>query len=618
MSSLDQLLQQGMAHHSAGRLSEAEALYRQVLAQDPNHADALHLLGVIAHETRHETDAFTLISRAIAINPNNPPYHNNLGEVHRAFDRFAEAERCYRKAISLDSTYASAWANLSIALRHLGRLDESIAAAERAVALSPNDVASLVRLGECLLNPDPDRAWAILTRALEIDPNLPAAHSHLGVLAARRGQFSQAIASAQRAVEIAPTHPHALANLSFVLGESGQAQAAAEAARRAIEVRPGFGPAYAHLARALDAMGRIEEAEAMDARAAELEPAAVQNWINLGVAHAKVGHVDRAIAAFRRAIAMEPDRAEAHFNLGMALLTIGNFPEGWREFEWRWKHPPFAAKHSRKLSRPWTGQPLSAGQSLLLLSEQGMGDTIHFIRYAPILAQGGARIILACPRMLIPLMQSVPGLSSVIDLEGPHPNCDYQVHLMSVPFLVNTTLESIPASVPYLSAPADKILHWKERVSVFGGLRVGICWAGNPNHPQDRLRSIDSALLAPLAAIRGVTFFSLQKHLPGPPPPLPMIDFMAEFQNFSDTALMANLDLVISVDTAVAHLAGAMARPVWTLLPVGPDWRWMLDRSDCPWYPTMRLFRQPAALDWASVIDMVSRSLSTGHFPSRI
>lgn len=329
-----------------------------------------------------------------------------------------------------------------------------------------------------------------------------------------------------------------------------------------------------------------------------------------------MGQIDEAIAAYRRALALNRGLAEAHNSLGLALLLQGEFLPGWDEYEWRWKMKDFPSPQRNLDQVQWTGQPLE-GRTLLLHAEQGIGDTLQFIRYLPLIRRLGASIIVECPSELQRLIRPIASGHRVGVTGQPLPPFELHCPLMSLPRVFGTMLDSIPREIPYLRADADDIQTWKDRLGEdLPSLKVGLAWAGSPNHAEDRYRSIALDRLGPLGQVPGIRFVSLQKgHAATQTNKLPhgmqLIDISEEINDFADTAaLIANLDLVIAVDTAVAHLAGAMGAPVWVLLPFAPDWRWMLDREDSPWYPTMRLFRQPLRGDWDSVIARVVRALS--------
>jgi tetratricopeptide (TPR) repeat protein len=347
-----------------------------------------------------------------------------------------------------------------------------------------------------------------------------------------------------------------------------------------------------------------------------LNPELVEAHLNLGVALMAKTDVVPAITSFRRAIDLRPDSAKAHYNLALALLSSGNFREGWTENEWRWLCKGFTTPLRRFTQPLWDGSPLH-GRTILLHCEQGFGDSIQFIRYAPLVAERGGRVVLWAPPELLSLMRGVQGVETVATAE-PFPPFDVHCPLLSLPRALDTRLESIPANVPYLFADPVRTARWKDKVvASANGLKIGLAWAGRPTHTNDRNRSIGLKQLAPLAEITGVTFYSLQKgssahHAAGAPSGMNLIDLTDELHDFADTAaLIENLDMVIAVDTSVAHLAGAMGKRVWVLLPFSADWRWLLNREDNPWYPTMRLFRQKQIGNWDATIIELARALKS-------
>ena len=409
----------------------------------------------------------------------------------------------------------------------------------------------------------------------------------------------------------------------IVLGRQGRLDDAAAMFRHALAADPQHPRAYANLAVALERLGRLDESLAAARRAIELAPGDANPHHTLGKTLVKLNRLSEAIASLRRAVQLAPNDAEAHGSLAKALLLSGDFKHGWVEYEWRWKAPSFVEPRRVFAQPQWTGVARLAGKTILLHHEQGFGDTIQFIRYVPMLAQRGADVIVQAPRELVELIRHMPAAPDVIPIGGSLPQFDFHIPLMSLPLAMNTTLKTIPAQVPYLAAAPKVAQVWAERVKNDGpGVRVGLAWAGRATHQDDLQRSMPLHKLAPLSSAPNVTFYSLQKWDPNhevqnPPPGMRLIDAAPRLFDFSDSAaLIANLDLVIAVDTAVAHLAGAMGKPVWLLLPFSPDFRWLLERSDSPWYPTMRLFRQPRPGDWDPVIAAVAQELATfRHVP---
>ena len=445
---VQQLFSAAVQLYQAGRLDEAEQLFRQVLTISPRHADSLHLLGALAYQTGRHDLAVELIGKAISINSTEASMHSNLGNMHT----------------------------------HLGRLDEAVA---------------------CY--------------------------------------------------------------------------------RRAIDLRPNFSEALNNLGNALKARKQFDE----------------------------------AIARYRAAIEIRPDDPELHYNLGMALLASGDLAAGWPEHEWRWKTRQLRPGRRDFTHPQWRGEP-AAGRTLLIHAEQGYGDTIQFCRYARLAAASGLRVILEAPAPLVRLLQGLPGIDQVVAHGDPLPTFDLHCPMLSLPPALEPTLATIPGDVPYLRADPIQVEAWRTRFAALGeqGPRIGLVWNGNPRvallsaAALGRWRSFSPDRLAPLFEQPGRHFVSLQKDGPAAPAQFPLTDFVTEMEDFADTAaLIANLDLIISIDTSVAHLAAALGKPVWLLACFDPCWRWLAGRRDSPWYPGMRLYRQPRPGDWDAVLVEVARDL---------
>ena len=502
--------------HRAGRLGDAELHYRTVLAAHPRHADSLSQYGTIALQTHRPELAADLIGQALAIDPQTGPNHANLG----------------------------------IALRRLGRLDEAAACYRRAIQLSPNHAE---------------------------------AHNNLGNLLMRLGQMDEAVACYRQAIALRPDYADAHNGLGGLLVVLARPDEAVECLRRCLELRPAYTEAHDSLGMALQQQGRLDD----------------------------------AIECYRMALRHGPGYAGAHSNLAMALLAKGEMAEGWKEYEWRWRTPQLMPAQ-RTFARPqWRGQA-AEGKTLLIHSEQGFGDTIHFCRYAPLAAERGFRVVLEVPKRLARLLGSLPGVAQIVSSGETLPPFDLHCPMMSLPLAFRTTVETIPNAIPYLNPDAFQVESWRIRLAETApaGLRVGLVWAGNPRQGQaiatatDHRRSMPTERLAPLLDIAGACFFSLQKDRTVLPVGWPQCDFMDEMDDFADTAaLIANLDLVISVDTAVAHLASAIGKPVWLLDRFDPDWRWTIGGRDNLWYPTIRVYRQPAAGDWDAVVARAAKDL---------
>jgi Flp pilus assembly protein TadD len=453
-------------------------------------------------------------------------------------------------------------------------------------------------------------------RALALHPPHAEAQQNLGSALADLGQADAAIACYHKALSLRPDYAMAHLNLGNALWAKGQAEAAIAAYDKAIALRPDFAEAHTFRAIVLGDQGRTAPALASCRRALALQPGYPDAHNTLGNLLRMEGRVAEAVGCYRRTLALAPDYPDAHFNLGMALLALGEFAAGWPEYEWRWKTPQMMASERRFPQRQWRGEA-AAGQRLLIHAEQGLGDTLQFCRFVPWVAARGLAVVLEVPRPLLRLCATLPGVEAIVAAGETLPEFDLHCPMASLPLVLGTTLATIPATVPYLGTDAAATAGWRARLPA-EGLRVGLVWAGNPSLDRpsraamDRRRSVAPERLAAVLAVPGLRFISLQKHGPRLPPEAPVVDVMAEMTDFADTAaLVASLDLVIAVDTAVAHLAGALGKPVWLLDRFDPDWRWMVGRRDSPWYPSLRIYRQPAPGDWDSVLAEVARDL--GH-----
>lgn len=580
--SIDQAMAMAIQHHQAQRYAQAEQIYRQVLAVAPNHPDALHLLGVIALDMGQHGPAIELISRAVAGHPNVADFQYNLGVALMAAKRPADAVGAFSKAVSIKPDMFAAYSNLAVAMIGLRRYPEAAEAARSAVTLNPDHSESWNNFGVALKETGKvDEAIAAFERAVAGQPDSPEALTNLGNALQRKGLYAEAAATHRKAVAIRGDVPELHNNLGAALYDNLEYEEAIEAFRQSLSLRPDYREAQCTLANSYYRLGRLSE----------------------------------AIPAARRAIALWPDSPLPKFNLGLMLLSNGEFEEGWRMNEARWDVPELAMSRNRFAKPRWDGSDLR-GKTILLYGEQGFGDTIQFVRYIPRVREMGAKIVLGCQSELARLLKQVEGVEQVVSKSDGGIAFDVHCPLMSLPMHFGTNLTNIPSFESYLKADPELAAKWKERMS--GGpdrLKVGLAWAGRPTHDNDRSRSISLQLLAPLAGVQGIWFCSLQKgdascQAQNPPAGMQIADFSADVQDFADTAAMiANLDLVISVDTAAAHLAAAMGKPTWVLLPYAPDWRWLTAREDSPWYPTLRLFRQPKPRDWANPIQRVAEAL---------
>lgn len=521
------------------------------------------------------------------------PTSRTLGQMLRAAvdlhrqGRREEAETLYRRILKHQPKQPDALHLLGQLEHGRGHFNEALDLFSRAIAARPNAIFWISR-GAVLLDLQRwDEAAGALRRAISLDPQRADAHNALGYALLTTGAREAAIAAFERALALRPAYPEALNNLGSALRAAARLEEAESALQRSVTLRPGYGAALANLGLVLQERGRY--ADALD--------------------------------IYDRAVAAAPGLAAAHGNRAMLLLLLGRLEEGFAEYQWRWKMPGFATP-VRELGAPaWDGSSLTA-RTLLVHAEQGLGSAIQFVRYVSrtlsrtVSRSGAARVILECPRPLLRLFRQSFSEGSGIDLVAKGdtlPRADWQVPLMSLPQVMGTSLASIPADVPYLRADPDEAATWRQRLAASPRPRVGLVWAGNPRHENDHNRSMPARFLAPLIADGQATMFSLQ--VPASATDLAVLpgvtDLAKELTDFAATAAgIEALDLVISVDTAAAHLAGALGKPVWLLLPYVPEWRWLLEREDSPWYPTMRLFRQSSPGDWAGVVERVAAALA--------
>ena len=539
VAALNSAFQEAVAHHRAGRLAEAERLYRGILAVrvEPH---SLSLLGLIARSAGQHEAALALIDQAIALKPEVAEFHNNRGNVLRDLGRHAEAVAAFESALALDGGNLAVSVNYGAALLDAKRIADSVRVLDSAAAGAPDSMD---------------------------------AHFVLGL--------------ARRAAKDYP--------------------GAVEALRRAVDLAPGNAEAWYNLGNALHLDQRDREAVPCFERAMALKPDYAEAYCNMGMTRR---NSTEAIGWYESAIALKPNLAIAHSNLAHTLLLQGDYQRGFAEYEWRWRHPETPP---RDFSQPeWQGEVIGGERLLLVHAEQGFGDTLHFVRYLAPLRARVRRIAFECQPELLPLLRGLPGLEWVVARGEALPDFDLHVALMSLPRLFETTLDTVPAAVPYLAADPARVARWRDRLAG-PGKRVGLVWAGNPKHNNDANRSMRLADLAPLFEIAGLRFFGLQKGeraADAPPPGAPFAALSEEIEDFADSAaILAGLDLLVAVDTSIVHLAGALARPVWALLPVAPDWRWQLERGDSPWYPTLRLYRQPGPAGRKALVERVRDEL---------
>ncbi len=614
---------EGVSAALRGDAEHAERCWRLAIRLAPGEAQAWYNLGLLLAGQQRTTEAVDCYRQAILLKPGNAAAHNNLGLLLAANGRRIEAENCYRQALAGDPGYAAAYGNLAILLAQGKRHAEAESCYRQALKLAPDDAATHSNLGALLAGQRRfDEAERCYRKAIALTPNNAGAHSNLGILLANQRRHEEAEQCYRQALALAPNDARAYSNLGLLLEETGREAEAENCHRKALALDPGSAEIHANLADLLAHARRWIEAEAGYRLAIRLKPESPATHSNLGVMLANCRREAAAEKSFRRALALDPGYQLARLNLGFLLLRQGRFAEGWPLHEARYDRDlPDNGIAIPELAFPrWRGESL-AGKSLLVWPEQGYGDEIQFCRYLPLLkAQGVTRLTLVCKKPLKALLGTLAGVDLLLgddeagELIAAH---DYWTFPLSIPLHLRTRVDSIPASIPYLRALPERLAKWAPAI-VRGRFNVGLLWAGNPGHHNDAYRSLPSlSLLAPLWSVPGVRFFSLQKgrgeeqQSGEPRGSQALVNLGAAFDDFADSAaVISQLDLVITVDSAVAHLAGALGKPCWLLLAhYRTDWRWLEGRSDSPWYPGMRLFRQPPDEHWSGVIAELASAL---------
>ena len=539
-----------VALFTEGRYQEAAALAQVMTVRFPLHAFGWIVLGEVYKQLGQSANALSHMQKAVALSPDNPEAHANLGNFLQGLGQHEQAAGSYRMALQIKPDYVEAYFNLGVALQELDRLAE---------------------------------AEICYRQALQIKPDYAEAHSNLGNTLKELGRLNEAELCFRQALLINPESAELHNNLGVILKDLGRLHEAGDSFRQALRIQPDFAGAHN----------------------------------NLGVTFKESGHLHEAEECYRRALQIQPDYAEAHTNLAITLLARGDLTAGWEENEWRWATPQMRSGR-RDFAQPlWRGER-AEGLTLLIHAEQGYGDTLQFCRYASIAAARGLRVILEVPMPLVKLLRSLTGVERVVGSGEELPAFDLHCPMLSMPWALKTSLSTIPCAASYLQADKERVYAWRTRLAALpnSGRRIGLVWAGNSHThwPQaaiiDRQRSLPPERLAPLFELSGFHFFSLQKGGAAVPENFPLTDFMDEMEDFADTAaLIANLDLVIAVDTAVAHLAAALGKPVWVLNRFDACWRWLRERQDSPWYPSVQLFGQPQPGDWQTVIRKVAEEL---------
>jgi tetratricopeptide (TPR) repeat protein len=602
-----------------GRKEEAVDSYGRAIAMQPEFVEGYINRAAALRDLKRPQEALAGVDRAIALRPDAVAAHVTRAAVLRDLKRLDEALAAVDRAIQLQPGVADAHISRAAILKDLHRLQEALSSAERAIELRPDSPEAHYNCGDVLrVLARPVEALARLDCSIALHCASARAHSARGSVLLDLQRFDEALASCDTAIALDPEFAQAHSNRGAALRELGRPAEALASCDRALELCPEFAGAYVNQGSALQDLQRPEVAVSSYEMAMRLQPRDAAASTYRGTALYDLQQPGEALRSYSRAIDLDPSSAEAHWSAGLCYLQMGDFETGWELYEWR-----------KRLSRQigvralpqaeWTGEQELQGKSIYIHAEQGLGDTLQFCRYALLVRALGARVVLAVQRPLCELVRTLGESIEVIGEEQAAPATDYHVALMSLPRAFATRMGSIPACVPYLSADPERVQRWRERLGR-DGLKIGVCWQGSTARI-DIGRSLALSHFAPVSAIPGVRLISLQKshgveQLGALPPAMRVETLGPEFDAGADAfvdsaAVMQSLDLIVTSDTSIAHLAGALGRATWIALKHAPDWRWLLQRQDSPWYPTMRLYRQPQRGDWPAVFDCIRRDIDS-------
>jgi tetratricopeptide (TPR) repeat protein len=691
---LASLIQQGLAFHQQGKFKEAQALYEQILAFQPNHFDILQLLGTLSAQTKQFTKAVEYLSRAIKLNPKDAECYYNRGNVLQELRRFEESLNSYDHAIELKENFAECYYNRGSVLQELQRFDEalisydkailfrsdyskaynsrgnilkiqncfneSLISYSKAIQLNPTFVEAFInrgnvlqelgRIDEALVNFDQaiqiadsdevayynrgnvlrilgrlDEALLSYNKALSLKPNFTQAYINRGNLLQEMQRFYEAILSYDHAIRINPNSSNAYTNRGNALKELNLLEESIASHKKAIVFKPDSAEAYYNLATVLQKNNRLDEALIYYDKAISIKSNYAEAYNNSGIVLQENNSLDEALLYYDNALRSKSDFPEANFNLAILKLLTGNFKDGWRGYEWRWEKENLSNHNTtiRDFLKPlWLGIESIKDKTIFLHAEQGLGDTIQFCRYAPLVNQLGAKVILEVQRPLIKLLNNIVGVSQIIAFGDDLPDFDYHCPLLSLPLAFNTEIHSIPPVTKFYSGDIEKVTKWQAQLGRQIKPRVGIVWSGSPDHKNDHNRSIELFKILPHIP-KHIEFICLQKEIRDLDKELlaehsEIKYFGNAIEDFTDTATLCEMmDLVITVDTSVAHLSGLLGKQTWLLIPFNPDWRWLLNREDSPWYPSIKLYRQQKTGEWDSVLGKINddlRRFSIGRF----
>jgi tetratricopeptide (TPR) repeat protein len=620
MASIEERLEKAKLRLQQRQYRSAVKLLRGILQDAPETVDAMKLLANVALAHNRPEMARELLVKVVALRPRSAISHLKLGIALQRLGKLDDATAQYKRALLFNRKNSDVHFHLGTALAAKGQVNQAAHCYQRAIHYRPKFTQAHYKLATLLYDAGAVNAAALeFQRVLELEPRRDDAFVDLGNALRRCDKHDDALACFRRALELNPRSISALNNLSNLIRDRGRPRIAAKLMRRAVEIDPLNPILHNGLGLAVEPLGRLDEARACYRKALELRPSYANAHYNLAGLFHEQGDLQQAEMGYQTAVECDAQKAEAHYRLACLWLLHGKFADAWPKYEWRWKMEESRGKNRDFSSPAWDGGSLE-GKRILLYAEQGLGDALQFVRYARLVKARGATVLLECPQRLVQLLTSCSGIDSVIE-EGRRDGLAYDLHaaLMSLPGLLGTTLANIPSETPYLSPEPSKVEQWRAPIAAIPGFRVGIAWQGKKTYLRDAVRSIPLKHFARLTEVPEVQLVKLQKgygsdQLKDLHPNCTVRDLGPDFDSgpdaFADAAaVMKHLDLIITSDTSIAHLAGALGVPVWVALPYVPEWRWLLNREDSPWYPTMRLFRQPALHDWEGTFDAISRSL---------
>jgi tetratricopeptide (TPR) repeat protein len=615
----NKLIQNAVALHQSGQLDLAEAEYKKLLTSLPSNTVLLTNLGTLALQKRNLEEAVRVIGRSLQINPNQPFAHFNCANALKDLKRLDEALISYNQAIIYKPDYAEAFSNRGIIFKKLNRPNEALDSYNQALALKPDQAA--VYFNRAIILNDLNRfeeALVSYDRAISLKPDYAEAYSNRGNSLKKINLFELALVSYDCALKLRPDFAEAHMNRGTVLSSLNRFEEALASYECAIRLNPVYVEAYSNRGLVLKELNRIEDALASYDRAIALNANYAEAYSNRGIALKECKQFDEALVNYDRAITLKADYAEAYWNKSLLKLLLGDYEQGWALYEWRRKKDD-TKNNYREYAQPlWMGEQSLTNKTVFIYSEQGLGDVIQFIRYIALVEQLGAKVILEVPKILMAIVSTLQGGFILVEPKKTLPDFDYHCPLMSLPLAFKTTMKTIPVQVPYLFPLEEKMNRWKK---VIGDqdFKIGISWQGSAGKEGMIARSFPIQLLEDIAKIKGIRLISLQKNegvdqLAGLPQGMRVERLPDDFDNEGDAfldsiAIMKCLDLVITCDTSIAHLAGALNLQTWVALIYVPDFRWLLDKTDSPWYPKHRLFRQTTRNDWVTVFQDMAENL---------